>query len=113
MFRKITDYSEEEIAAISLIQRAYQTKRARDHVKIMVRQNYIKLFDRINQDYVYKNKMTGEIKMEKPKFLGEDGKLFFKMYNKNINLLLFKLIHLQYITNRFTNATSIFMSYGL
>jgi len=70
--KKPSEYSHEENEAIRKLQRAWQVKIARDNIKRLVRQNYIKQYDRVNDEYIYKNRMTGEIKMKKPTFLGDE-----------------------------------------
>mmetsp|Transcript_16244 Transcript_16244/g.24468 ORF Transcript_16244/g.24468 Transcript_16244/m.24468 type:complete len:885 (+) Transcript_16244:140-2794(+) len=70
------DLSEEELeeerqdAAARYIQNAFRAKMARDLLKDMIRQNFVKLKDRNTSVYYYKNKTTGETSVKKPKILG-------------------------------------------
>jgi hypothetical protein len=74
------ELSEEEMeeerqdAAARLIQTAYRRKMARDMLKVMIRQNFVKMKDRDTGLYFYKNRTTGETMVRKPRILG-DGDL--------------------------------------
>jgi hypothetical protein len=59
-------------AAARKLQRAFRAKKARDAIKKMVRENYVKIFDKFGNKYVYKNRNTKEVFHTKPKFLGTD-----------------------------------------
>lgn len=63
---------DERDEAIRKIQGKFRQKIARDNLKRLIKENYVKLYDRINDIYVYKNKQTGEISQEKLVFLGND-----------------------------------------
>jgi hypothetical protein len=63
---------DERDEAIRKIQGKFRQKVARDNLKRLIKENYVKLYDRINDIYVYKNKQTGEISQEKLAFLGDD-----------------------------------------
>jgi hypothetical protein len=65
---------EEEIQdeAARYIQTAFRAKMARNLLKSLIRQNYVKLKDRQTNIYYYKNKTTGETNVMKPKILKED-----------------------------------------
>lgn len=71
---KVFTFEEEEERdkAIRLLQRCYRAKTAREHLKALVRDNYVKIYDKINSTYAYKNRTTGEVSFEKPVFLGSD-----------------------------------------
>lgn len=58
--------------AARVIQRLGRTFLARIRLRNLVRANYIKKYDRVNERYYYKNKSTGEILDEKPRVLGKD-----------------------------------------
>lgn len=66
------DYEDRLDEAARKVQRAYRGKIARKRIKLLVRQNYVKIFDKISDCFVYKNKNTGEISHNKPVFLGND-----------------------------------------
>lgn len=61
---------ERQDAAVRLLQNAYRAKRARQLLRELIRQNYVKLLDRSTMTYYYKNKTTGEINASKPIALG-------------------------------------------
>lgn len=64
---------ERQDAAVRHIQRAYRVRRARQLLRHLIRANYVKIKDpEFELGLVYKNKTTGEIRTEKPKFLGEE-----------------------------------------
>ncbi len=58
-------------AAARKIQNAFRSKQARIAIKKLVRENYVKIYDRFSAQYVYKNRRTKEI-TGKPAFLGKD-----------------------------------------
>lgn len=58
--------------AARVIQRLSRTFLARIRLRNLVRANYIKKYDRVNERHYYKNKSTGEILNEKPRVLGSD-----------------------------------------
>lgn len=63
---------ERQDVAARKLQTAYRARQARLALKKLIRENYVKLYDRINDQYVYKNKNTKEIFLQKPIFLGND-----------------------------------------
>lgn len=65
---------EEELQdeAARYIQTAFRAKMARNLLKTLIRQNYVKLKDRNTNIYYYKNKTTGETSVFKPRILKED-----------------------------------------
>lgn len=71
---KVYSFEEEEErdVAIRLLQRCYKAKLARKFLKSLVRDNYIKIYDKINGVYAYKNRTTGAVSFDKPVFLGDD-----------------------------------------
>ena len=59
--------------AVRLIQNAYRAKRARIFLRALIRANYVKIrYPDYEGEYLYKNKTTGEIREDKPKFLGDE-----------------------------------------
>ena len=72
------ELSEEELEeerqdiAARYIQSAYRAKMARDTLKLMIRQNFVKLKDRQTGVYYYKNRTSGETMVRKPRILGND-----------------------------------------
>jgi hypothetical protein len=71
---KVYSFEEEEERdfAIRVLQRCYKAKLARKYLKSLVRDNYIKIYDKINGVYAYKNRTTGAVSFDKPVFLGDD-----------------------------------------
>lgn len=71
---KVYSFEEEEERdiAIRLLQRCYKAKLARKYLKALIRDNYIKIYDKINGAYAYKNRTTGAVSFDKPVFLGDD-----------------------------------------
>jgi hypothetical protein len=65
---------EEELQdeAARFIQKAFRAKMARNLLKSLLRQNFVKLKDRNTNVYYYKNKTTGETSVMKPRLLKED-----------------------------------------
>lgn len=61
---------EQQDMAARVIQQAYRRHEAKKTLRMMIKQNYVKLRDRENNRYVYKNKTTGEISEHKPRTLG-------------------------------------------
>jgi hypothetical protein len=59
-------------AAVRKLQRAFRAKQARNAIKKMVRENYVKVFDKFSNKYMYKNRHTKEITAIKPRFLGNE-----------------------------------------
>ena len=58
--------------AINVIQHAYRAYRVRAQFRFLVRQSFMKVFDKEIRDYVYINKMTGNRFRYKPSFLGDE-----------------------------------------
>jgi len=56
--------------AIRKLQRSYRVHRARTLLRLMIRNNYVKLYDRENDMFFYKNKTTGQTYTVKPACLG-------------------------------------------
>ena len=56
--------------AIRKLQRSYRVHRARMLLRLMIRNNYVKLYDRVNDMFFYKNKTTGQTYTVKPACLG-------------------------------------------
>ena len=56
--------------AARIIQRLARMYLAISRLRSMVRANYIKKYDRVNERHFYKNKTTGEILLNKPRVLG-------------------------------------------
>lgn len=56
--------------AIRKLQRCYRRYRALSMMRLRVRNNYVKLYDRENDMYIYKNKITGNTSFNKPLCLG-------------------------------------------
>ena len=50
-----------------------------------IRQAYIKIYDKVNDEYLYKNKITGEIFSRKPRFLGKDDLPNPRLFNAPLN----------------------------
>jgi hypothetical protein len=65
---------EEELQdeAARFIQKAFRAKMARNLLKSLLRQNFVKLKDRNTNVYFYKNKTTGETSVMKPRLLKDD-----------------------------------------
>jgi hypothetical protein len=63
---------EQQDLATRVIQQAFRKYEAKKMLRLMIRQNYVKLRDRENNRYIYKNKTTGEISEAKPLNLGKD-----------------------------------------
>lgn len=62
------------------LQAAYRVRMARQALRRLVKDNYVKLYDRVNDQYVYKNKKTKEVFLKKPQFLGSDDLPTPKIY---------------------------------
>jgi len=69
--KKPAEYTEEEVAAVIKIQCLARKRQAWLRVMILVRQTYVKVLDRLNNEYKYKNKMTGAVDFDKPRLLGK------------------------------------------
>ena len=54
-------------------------------MKQQIRQAYIKIYDKINDEYLYKNKITGDISSRKPVFLGKEDLPDPKQYEAPFN----------------------------
>ena len=63
---------EQQDAAVRIIQQAFRRHDAKRMLRLMIRQNFVKLRDRENNRYIYKNKTTGEVSEFKPINLGKD-----------------------------------------
>ena len=61
-------------------QHAFRVWRAKRMLKAKIRQNYVKVYDKINDEYLYKNRLTGEVYATKPVFLGEEDLPDPKLY---------------------------------
>ena len=70
--KKPSEYTEEEVEGVRKLQKAFIVKKAREHLKRLVRQNYVKLYDKALDAYVYKNRTTGDVQQQKPVFLGKE-----------------------------------------
>ena len=62
-------------------QHAFRVWRAKGLLKAKIRQNYLKVYDKINDEYLYKNRLTGEVFATKPVFLGNDDLPDPKLYD--------------------------------
>ena len=64
---------ERQDIAVRRIQNAYRSRRGRMMLRAMIRANYVKIRNLdFGGEFLYKNKMTGEIREDKPKFLGDE-----------------------------------------
>jgi hypothetical protein len=75
------DFGAEALAAVSKIQYNYRVFRARRLMKLKIRQTYMKVYDKINGEYLYKNRFTGVISNKKPALLGNEDLPDPKLYN--------------------------------
>jgi hypothetical protein len=66
------EQEDREDEAVRVIQRKCRIFIARLRLIKLVRTNYIKKYDRINDNFYYKNKTTGATQVEKPVCLGMD-----------------------------------------
>jgi len=57
------DYEEEDRkdAAARCIQRKFRVYNARKSLRALIRQNYVKIYDKKKDLYLYKNKTTGKV----------------------------------------------------
>jgi hypothetical protein len=62
---------EQQDMAARVIQQAFRKHEAKKTLRMMIKQNFVKLKDRDNNRYIYKNKTTGEVSANKPLILGE------------------------------------------
>jgi len=67
--------------AVSLIQHNYRVYRARKLLRQRIRLAYMKIYDKINGEFLYKNKFTGAISSKKPAFLGNEDLPEPKLYD--------------------------------
>lgn len=63
---------EQQDAAARVVQQAFRRYEAKKMLRLMIKQNFVKLRDRENNRYIYKNKTTGEVSENKPLNLGKD-----------------------------------------
>jgi hypothetical protein len=66
------DETPELLKAAQLVTTAAKIMLTRRAVKRMIRDKYKKVLDKVNNTYMYKNTVTGEILATKPSFLGND-----------------------------------------
>lgn len=66
------DYEDKLDLASRKVQRIYRSKKAREVLKKLVRNNYVKIYDKVGDRFVYKNRSSGVISDTKPRFLGND-----------------------------------------
>ena len=58
--------------AARIIQRKVRVRIARKNLIDLFKQSYVKVYDEVSDQYVYKNKFTLEISYDKPRLLGND-----------------------------------------